>query len=400
MREQEVQALQTLDAEGILDKKIVVWGLNGASKELIEYLEVQGKKITYVLDNFKDVSYRHYCKIPVCHPRVLREMAGEYVILLNNNFAAEIQKQLYYYGIRNVYNLHDLKMRYLPTETGIKHEFEKRSNNCSTLCYILAGYQDYLWDNVFERIKRFAGKDIDYCIVSSGIYSERLAQIARENDWSYLWTDTNQVAYIQNLVIELHPLAKRILKMDEDIFVPEGFFDAMEKAMDEAEQFGEYRIGFLAPIVPLNCCGYVSYLNISGNKEEFAKCFGRAYRHHYAGVCEEAKAAVWLWESCGNFDRMAKKIALNQGFETYNCYYNIGCIMYTRERWILMGTWPVEVGSTGMGQDEVHLIEDNQKKDMVIYEAQNILVGHFAFGSQKDSMRRLYEKKPEIFSIM
>ena len=53
---------------------------------------------------------------------------------------------------------------------------------------ILAGYKEFTWDIVFKRIKEFSDENMDICIVSSGLYSERLSKIAQENDWSYIWT--------------------------------------------------------------------------------------------------------------------------------------------------------------------------------------------------------------------
>ena len=67
-----------------------------------------------------------------------------------------------------------------------KYTFENRMKEEDSLCYILAGYKEFTWEILFERIKKFAPKNIDICILSSGVYSDKLSKIARDNNWSYL----------------------------------------------------------------------------------------------------------------------------------------------------------------------------------------------------------------------
>jgi len=70
-----------------------------------------------------------------------------------------------------------IKHRYFNT----KYKFENRSNNGKDLCIILSGYKEFTWDVLFNRIKTFADKNMDICILSSGIYSEKLSEIAKKN---------------------------------------------------------------------------------------------------------------------------------------------------------------------------------------------------------------------------
>ena len=100
-----------------------------------------------------------------------------------------------------------------------RYKFENRSKNKDTICMILAGYKEFTWDIVFKRIKEFSNDDIDICIVSSGLYSERLSKIAKINGWSYLSTKRNCVTLAQNMVLKLFPNANYIFKLDEDIFI-------------------------------------------------------------------------------------------------------------------------------------------------------------------------------------
>ncbi|MBQ3451999.1 MAG: hypothetical protein IJG32_07020, partial [Selenomonadaceae bacterium] len=110
-----------------------------------------------------------------------------------------------------------------------KNIFIDRRKNSNYLLMILAGYKSFLYEDVFARVKAFTPKHFDVCVISSGLFDETLNKIAAENDWSYLSTIENNMPLIQNLTIMLHPQAKFIYKMDEDIFITEGVFDTLMK---------------------------------------------------------------------------------------------------------------------------------------------------------------------------
>ena len=73
--------------------------------------------------------------------------------------------------------------------------------------------------------------------------------------------------------------------------------------------------------------------------------------------------------------------------------------MFTRDRWCMMGKWPERPGENGMGRDERFIYEDNQEKDLAIYEIGSVLAGHLAFGPQKKHMLKYYEDHFEKFAI-
>ena len=95
-----------------------------------------------------------------------------------------------------------------------KYTFINRKKDSEKLCIILAGYKQFLWEDVFGRIEKYVPKDIDVCIVSSGLYSEELAKIAEKNDWSYLSVKQNKVSLAQNIAINLFEKATMIYKLD------------------------------------------------------------------------------------------------------------------------------------------------------------------------------------------
>lgn len=47
-----------------------------------------------------------------------------------------------------------------------KYYLFNNSKNQEDLCIILAGYKEFLWDIVFDRIEKFMPDNIDVCIVS------------------------------------------------------------------------------------------------------------------------------------------------------------------------------------------------------------------------------------------
>lgn len=397
-----VDSLKKLHAEKVLQKKIVLWGMGNQTKEVIAWLRQNGcgSNIAFIVDNFKYTFCNEYEGIPVLRPDDMGGLERDsFIVILSINYAQDVWKQLGAYGITQIYNLRNLQEKFVPYQYQIPYHFTNRSREKRYLCYILAGYEPELWKDTIGRVEAFQDDRMDYCLVLSGKQDEILERTAERNGWSYLYTETNQVCYIQNLVIELHPKADYILKMDEDIFVGKNFFQEMMRNYHRIEEEGEYRIGFAVPVVPLNCCGYVTYLNLAGRKEEYQQRFGRAYKNRFSAVFNVEETAEFLWDTMDTFDSMADRFLKNEGYDILDCYYNIGCIMFSRERWMMMGKWPELPGESGMGKDEVCICEDNRKKDLAIYEVHSALAGHLAFGHQKKRMMQYYREHKEKFAI-
>lgn len=382
-----------------MGKQIVLWGIGAATRDIILWLREHELVVTCVVDNFKYEFWKDYEQVPVKQPAALKNYAEQIVVLLAINFADAVCRQLSAYGTFSVYNLLHLTERPMEKACLIPYLFVNRSRGQRALCYILSGYEADLWEVVLRRIQTYQEENIDYCLISSGIYSKPLAKLAQKYGWSYLSTEQNQVGYIQNLVIELHPEAEYIFKLDEDIFIGEGFFSSMLEAYHTLEARGDYRINFLVPMIPLNCSGYVSFLKRKGLMRDFFYRFGRAYRSRFSAVFSREDVALYLWQACGPFDAAVEEFSKTIRYDICDCYYNIGCILYTRERWILMGRWPQNLTNTGMGDDERWILNDGNDKDLAIYEIQNVLAGHLAFGHQKERMKKFYRLHPEIFAI-
>lgn len=396
-----IDSLRELENRQRLNTSIVIWGIGNQTREVIAWFRKNGygEKLLFIVDNFKCTFCREYEGIPVVEPKTLRELEKEsFTVVLSINYAEDVWKQLGAYDVTRIYNLRNLKEQFIPYRYDIPYHFTDRSNGKRYLCYILAGYEPVLWKDTIGRIEVFQDNNMDYCLVSSGRYDEALAKIAEKNGWSYLYTETNQVCFIQNQVIELHPSAEYIVKMDEDIFIGKDFFGQMIQGYHQIEREGEYRIGFVVPVVPLNCCGYASYLELIGKKSEYEQRFGRAYKSRFSAVFNVVETAEFLWDTMNSFDDMAERFLGNSGYDILDCYYNIGCIMFSRERWLMMGRWPEIPGESGMGRDEAYICQDNRTKDLAIYELKNVLAGHLAFGHQKKRMLEYYKEHGEKFS--
>lgn len=157
----------------------------------------------------------------------------------------------------------------------MQYTFENRGKGKEKLCILLAGYKPFLYSVTFERIKNFLDDDIDMCLVTSGLYSRDLDICCKNNGWSYLYSRVNNVSLVQNLAIWLHPNAKYIYKMDEDIFVTKNAFGKMYETLLECKENGEYDPLFVAPLLPVNGYCHLRILKKLGLTEEYTTRFER-----------------------------------------------------------------------------------------------------------------------------
>jgi len=154
-----------------------------------------------------------------------------------------------------------------------KFDFENRARGQKKLLIVVAGYKDFLWEVVFGRIKKFLDNDIDVCIVSPGLVDKRLQNIAKKNNWSYLSTKENKLSLAQNITIKLHPKAKLIYKLDEDIFITKNYFSNLEKTLLKIKKDGVYCPGFIAPVINVNGFTYIHFLKQIGKEKEYYEKF-------------------------------------------------------------------------------------------------------------------------------
>jgi hypothetical protein len=175
--------------------------------------------------------------------------------------------------------------------------FYNCSGNRDTCCFVLAGYKEYLWDIVFNRLKHFVPENVEVCIVSSGLFSEKLYKITKENHWSYLCTKRNSVTLALNTAIRAFPAVQNIYKVDEDIFVTRNFFTKLRECYERCEQDSDYFPAFVAPLIPLNGYGHLRILKHLGLVNEYTSLFERPrYTTGLTTMIESSsESAKYIW---------------------------------------------------------------------------------------------------------
>lgn len=286
-----------------------------------------------------------------------------------------------------------------------KGHFENRSREMEKLCIILAGYKDFLYDDVFLRILKFAPTDMDVCVVSSGLFSDTLSRMCSDNKWSYLSIKENNVCLAQNVAINLHPNAQYIYKLDEDIFITKGYFDNLLDSYSRAKK-GDYNPGVMAPMLLINGFSTLLILEKAGIRDEFEKRFGNI--KHAAGIGtmieNNTSVARFMWGEeniVPSIDEL-NKIAQKQEKKEIACpiRFSIGAILFERDLWENMRYFDVQRNDPYMmGKDEVKICQYCMINSKPIMVSENIVVGHFSFGSQTEGMKECYYNHPEWFSI-
>lgn len=181
-----------------------------------------------------------------------------------------------------------------------RYRLENRIKGSDRLCIILAGYKEYLYPAILGRVEKYALADMDICILTAGLYSAEMAKHCADRGWSYLSTKRNNVSLIQNLAIHLHPAAQYIFKLDEDIFITEGYFENMLRAWHHAEE-GDYVPGVMAPLIPVDPYGNVRVLEKFGLTEKNTEMFEKPKyscdlnRQFY----KNPESAKFFWDESG-----------------------------------------------------------------------------------------------------
>lgn len=270
-----------------------------------------------------------------------------------------------------------------------RYVFLDNMKGANHLVYILAGYKPELYDAVFKRFYMYIPPEFDVCILSAGKFDEKLSKIAETYRWSYLATKKNHVPIIQNIAIALHQNAKYIWKFDEDMFISKGYFTNMIDTYQLAKENSNYKIGFVAPTVPINSFSYINFLKRTNKLNEYEAMFGKPF---YGGMNIKNEKNLWyadeqmfLWECIENFDKLASEFLKENKRLSYSICpvrYSIGAIMYEREFWEEMGRFSVGKNRKKCidGTDEDWIVSQCMLRSKAIVIADNVLVGHFAFG--------------------
>ena len=320
------------------------------------------------------------------------------------------------------------------------YHFDDRSKHQKKLCMMLCGYKEYLMPAVLGRLEKFLEPDIDVCIVTSGLFSEKLAETCREKGWSYLSLKRNNVSLAQNMAIRLHPDAEYIFKLDEDILLTEGYFEKMMRALQHAET-GDYSPGVIAPLIPVNGFGYRVLLDRYGLADVYAQRFEKPIYMSWdtRKIQNDPETAKFFWgepiqidfSECipgkelnektivdddiaknKNIEKERHKAVSIPGIDQMNrdaselpveerpcpIRFSIGAILFRRKFWEKIHHFPVGSGIQ-LGLDEEYLSKYCAAYSRPVMVSMNVVVGHLAFGMQNKVMKEYYLAHPEKFVL-
>lgn len=274
------------------------------------------------------------------------------------------------------------------------------------LLIVLAGYKEFVWESVFGRLRAFVPKDIDICIVTSGLVNSGLQDMCEEYQWSYLSTSRNNVSMAVNTAIWKHSDAQYVYKMDEDIFLTKGVFEILKDTYQAVSEKGRYEVGFVTPLIPINGYGHVRLLEIFDAVDLWQERFGELkYTNltHHRNICESPETARFMWgegnQAMNDLDRM-QQILSHREFQYSICpiRYSIGFVLFHRNSWIRMKGFPAFAGNMGMDEEAFCQFCVLQSYAMVV--AENAVVGHLAFGPQNKAMEQYYHDNRERFMLL
>jgi len=279
------------------------------------------------------------------------------------------------------------------------YQVDDRRSDAETLIVILAGYKDYLWPWTLARVRAAVPPGADVCIASSGRHDQRLARLAEAEGWSYLSTEKNNVSLVQNLAIRHHPRAKRIIKLDEDIFVGEKFFELLLEGYERVQRDARWFPGVCSPLLNVNGYSYVDFLETLELSDAYAEKFGPLTRASGdLAATDTGEAARWLWSHALPFDATVARFAARPF--TYSAVphrFSIGAVLFERAFWEGMGGFWVSGDGAGLGADEEQICRSAVSLSRVIVVLHGLFAGHFAFGPQEPAMRAaLDELRPGL----
>lgn len=374
------------------NKQYIIFGAGRYGEEALLYFGI--KNVAFFCDNNKAGSTIKGVEVITFSKMVC--IWKEYNIVLavtNRRYKEQMQKQLETETIK--YEIfHSIGTALQADNFKGEYQFIDRSKSKEKLLMILAGYKEYLWEEVFRRIAEYVPKDVDICVMTAGYQCMPLVELCEEQEWSYLWTAENKLSLTQNLTIKEHPSAKWIYKLDEDIFVTPGLFEELLDTYRYVEAEKKHAIGFVAPIMAINSYGYRRVLKTADCLAEYEKKFGPAILGR-GPVFSSPDAAEYLWNKTLPINDFAEKIKTAK--QKYSiCYhrYSIGCILLTRSVWESFGGFLIAPEGV-LGMDEEHLCQWCMNSAHGIIIAEKAYAGHFAYGAQTKRMQELYVKAPE-----
>lgn len=377
-----------------MSDKYIIFGAGRYGEEALLYYGISN--VAYFCDNKKFGTVVKGVEV-IDFPKFL-EIWDKYKVILavlRADYRSEIVGELQKYSIEyEVFSTLEKKLQ--EGNFAGKYYFYDRSKQKEQMLMILAGYKDFLWESVFDRVKKYVSSEIDICVMTAGYENETLKQLCEEMNWSYLYTEENKLALVQNITIREHPKAKWIYKMDEDIFLTPGVLEELMDTYQYAQETSEYSVGIVVPIMGVNGYGYQRILRRLGSLDEYEKRFGRALSGRGL-IYSSPDAAEFMWGMSLPVNSFAVKIKNTQDkFSVCPHRFSIGCFLISRNNWDEMGGFK-NAPEGVMGVDEEYLCKWCMNKSRAIIVAERAYAGHFAFGPQTERMKSLYQSRRADF---
>lgn len=380
------------------NRRIWIYGIGVIGRRLCHIFEYFHIKIEGIIVSSKSNNIDSYMGIPVCEFDTCIISTEDIIIVTATGKAKdeictniELKKIKYVVWTPNLLN---------ELWKSCEYKFVDRKKDKDKLCIVLSGYKDFLWDKVYERLKKYIPDDVEVCICSAGQYNENLIEIAQNNNWSYLSVQINSVSLTQNICISLFEKANWIYKMDEDMFVTQGVFEKMHDTSKEIINSGKYDFGVCSPLIPVNAIGYRYFLRKYEKLSEYESLFGNAYvgGSVQREIEKNPLTARYMWGEgiMPKLDDIANDISNDEGYVLCNTRLSIGMILFQRELWNRMQGFMV-YGNMDLGMDEEDINAFCINDSKVIAIAMNAVAGHFCFGKQTDEMKKYYQNNRNRF---
>lgn len=379
-------------------KNIWIYGAGKVGKKLLKDFNFFHIKVNGIVISRYDGTV--IPGIKVCGLAEIKTLPEDtvYIITSSPKFHNEIIENIKMHGFKH-YIIWDAKCLCRLWKLA-EYDFTDRRTHTDKCCFILAGYKEFLWENVFGRFARFMPDGIDVCIISSGLHSEKLEKLAAKNRWSYLATRINSVTLAQNIAFSIFNNYEWVYKADEDIFVTKGVFEALHEAYQKGEKELPFLPGITAPLIPVNGYGYGRILDRLGMQPDYESRFGKITigGNPDSEIEKNPEAAVFMWTKCPQIDELNSMAAGYEGIDLCGVRFSIGFILLKHSLWEDMQGFHVS-GNADMGTDEEDLCSYCINKSRVIMVSTNKVVGHFAFGRQTGRMKEVYAENPGLFKI-
>lgn len=356
-------------------------------------------------------------------PRNINTYNFDFIIILSKRYNEEIKDELYtqqipphkiidFHQFWKLTNVGSIESNFINfalkrnSEKFVSHVFDNRGKGKSKLFYVLAGYREALWNDVFERVDKFVHDDIDICLLDNGKQNDSLRAIAKKYGWSYLSLAINNAAIAQNIVISKFPNAKIIYKMDEDIFLTKNCCKKMEYTYNVLSSLGNMKIGIVGPTINNHSSDYIFFQYFHLDKL-YKKVFGRS---HFMGEMlhenfykrDNADYERFVW-SIGNIDDLNRQMENNEiKYQLSPIYYGIGLIMFSKKLYCEMGGFDVNLYNNGLGKggDEGQIMRFCNENGLVNVVCTDVLCGHLSFSGHYHQMLEFMYAHREYFKLV